>query len=482
VEPGRIIGGKYRIRRLIGEGGMGAVWSAVHEALDRTVAIKFLRPAGADAETASARFVTEAKSAARVKHRFVVDVFDFGITEDGIYYMVQELLEGEELADCLVHGPAWEVRDVVSFIAQCLSGLEAVHQAGIVHRDLKPENIFVMRDSDGRYPKLLDFGISKLADASGARASGRPPPVRIPGRAKQLTTKGTTVGTPWYMSPEQLRGRRDLDGRADLYSIGVILYEWLVGRVPYEHENTAELSLQIASASATPLITFRPDLGHGLSSVVARALAPEPDQRFASAAAMREALTEILPSIPSAFSVVQKSAKGAPIGARTEVLLKSAKSPFHEDDDAHGDVAGMGSSRIQPWMWAVGAAIVLALSTLPFLLHPEPPRAGAAAHPAPTQRDGHAATPGDVEGAAMRAPAAAREPVAPQPPAPVVEALPSEPSAPAASDPEVTEPGRESRAKRPASAGAKPAAGSSRATRSAGRAKTDKKVIRTLDF
>lgn len=483
MEPGRIIGGKYRIRRLIGEGGMGAVWSAVHEALDRTVAIKFLRPAGADAETASARFVTEAKSAARVKHRFVVDVFDFGITEDGIYYMVQELLEGEELADCLVHGPAWEVRDVVSFIAQCLSGLEAVHQAGIVHRDLKPENIFVMRDSDGRYPKLLDFGISKLADASGARASGRPPPVRIPGRAKQLTTKGTTVGTPWYMSPEQLRGRRDLDGRADLYSIGVILYEWLIGRVPYEHENTAELSLQIASGSATPLITFRPDLGHGLSSVVARALAPEPDQRFASAAAMREALTEILPSIPSAFSVVQKSAKGAPIGARTEVLLKSAKSPFHEDDDPRDQTPGIGPSRMRPWMWAVGAAIVIGLSTLPFLLHPEPPRAGAAGHPASAQHEAHAATPEDVPGAL--APAPAVEPVASRPSGPVVEALPSEPSAPippdsAASDPESQR--TQNRAKRPSSASAKSAAGSSKTPRSAARAKSDKKVIRTLDF
>jgi len=483
VEPGRIIGGKYRIRRLIGEGGMGAVWSAVHEALDRTVAIKFLRPAGADAETASARFVTEAKSAARVKHRFVVDVFDFGITEDGIYYMVQELLEGEELAECMVHGPAWEVRDVVSFVAQCLSGLEAVHQAGIVHRDLKPENIFVMRDSDGRYPKLLDFGISKLADAH-SKASGRPPPVRIPGRAKQLTTKGTTVGTPWYMSPEQLRGRRDLDGRADLYSIGVILYEWLVGRVPYEHENTAELSLQIASGSATPLITFRPDLGHGLSSVVARALAPEPDQRFASAAAMREALTEILPSIPSAFSVVQKSAKGAPIGARTEVLLKSAKSPFHEDDDPRGNIAGMGPSRMRPWMWVVGAAIVIGLSTLPFLLHSEPPRAGAAGHPADAQREAHAATPEDVR-SAIPAPAPTVEPVVSRPSGPVVEALPSESSAPSPADASASDRERErtqKREKRPSSAAAKAAAGSSKPTRSAARAKTDKKLFRTLDF
>ncbi len=429
---------------------MGSVWSAVHEALGRTVAIKLLRSTGADAGTASARFVAEAKSAARVKHRFVVDVFDFGITEEGVYYMVQELLEGEELANCIEHGPAWEVRDVVSFVAQCLSGLEAVHQAGIVHRDLKPENIFVMRDSDGRYPKLLDFGISKVSEASSATPPGRPPPVRIPGRAKQLTTQGTTVGTPWYMSPEQLRGRRDLDGRADLYSIGVILYEWLIGRVPYEHQNTAELSLQIASGSCAPLVTFRPDLGHGLSSVVARALAPEPDQRFASAAAMRDALTEILPSLPSGFSVVQNAATGASMGGHTEALLKSASSPFDEQNDAPTVV--LGTRRIQPWMWAVGAALVLGLSALPFLLHPEPPRAGAtAAHP--------------------------RAPMRSEPPRPTATA--ASPSATAV--PKVPVPTVEPLVTAPAKSRAR----SSTSTRSrdrARRAKANKKVIRTLDF
>lgn len=477
MEAGRIIGGKYRIRRLIGEGGMGAVWSAVHEALDRTVAIKFLRPTGADAETASARFVTEAKSAARVKHRFVVDVFDFGITEDGVYYMVQELLEGEELADCIVQGPAWEVRDVVSFTCQCLSGLEAVHQAGIVHRDLKPENIFVMRDSDGRYPKLLDFGISKLAESGPTKHSGRPP--RPAGRVKQLTTKGTTLGTPWYMSPEQLRGRRDLDGRADLYSVGVILYEWLTGRVPYEQENVAELSLQIASGSATPLVSFRPELGHALSSVVARALSPEPEGRFASASAMRDALTELLPSLPSGFSVVQKAAKAAPIGVKTELMLQSAANPFGSDEEPQ--VGGLASlSRIRPTLWVVGALIVVGLLSLPFILHPEPPRAGAA--PAP-----------------MRA--TTTEPVAPQP----VVTQKGEAAAPAEGDsagiPAAMEPAQVPRTvHKEGVQGAEPPSAATRErperrareapegaverkpSRSSGRTKTDKKVIRTLDF
>jgi len=389
VEAGRIIGGKYRLRRQVGEGGMGAVWSAVHETLDRTVAIKFLRTTGgADAETASARFVSEARSAARVKHRFVVDVFDFGITEDGISYMVQELLEGEELADCMDHGPAWQVRDVVSFVAHCLSGLESVHQAGIVHRDLKPENIFVMRDSDGRTPKLLDFGISKLSHSSS--------PSMHPGktgRVKQLTSQGMTVGTPLYMSPEQLRGRKELDGRADIYSMGVILYEWLTGRVPYEEDNVAELSLKVASGSAIPLISLRPEIGHGLSSVVAKALAPEANERFATATEFREALLALVPTLPEAWAIVQKSSRGQPISPRTDLLLASAHSPFGDEErDLPTGLISFGARRIRPWMIATGAALLAGLVCLPFFLHSRPGRANAApesvqtAHPVPAEK------------------------------------------------------------------------------------------------
>ncbi len=225
MEVGLIVAGKYRLRKQIGEGAMGSVWAAVHEALDRHVAIKFLTPSQEEREVASARFVREAKSAARVKHRFVVDVFDFGVTDDGLYYMVQELLDGQELAVSIQHDQPWRAREAVQFVMQCLSGLDAVHKSGLVHRDLKPENVFVVRDNDGRFPKLLDFGISKVAEAAApSRPSASPP---APGakrpRLKQLTKVGVTLGTPCYMAPEQLRGSRDLDARADLYSVGVLL-------------------------------------------------------------------------------------------------------------------------------------------------------------------------------------------------------------------------------------------------------------------
>jgi serine/threonine protein kinase len=458
VEAGRIVGGKYRLRRLIGEGGMGSVWAAVHEALDRTVAIKFLRPSDIDAETASARFVAEARSAAKVKHRFVVDVFDFGISEDGIYYMVQELLEGEELAACVGHGPAWEVRDAVKFIAECLSGLEAVHQAGIVHRDLKPENIFVIRDDSGRTPKLLDFGISKVQQPTGSTRVGA-----RTGRQRQLTGQDATVGTPWYMSPEQLRGRKDLDGRADIYSVGVILYEWLTGRVPYQDENVAELSLQIASGSASALVTLRPELGHALSGIVAKALAPEPQERFASASELRDALLAVVPQLPvSTFTLVQRPLSAHPqaIGAATALLLQSARNPFADNDRGERLVSSLRRlrrSRLKPWMIVAAGGLALLAATVAILRS--------------DTGSGHASAAEEQLGAAriVLKPQVTQlekppEPAVPAPP-PLVEATAPTPAEPVL---EAREPRDESRSSRRSSRRE-----SKRGTR---------KVIRTLDF
>jgi hypothetical protein len=341
VKVGEIVGGKYRLLRQIGEGGMGSVWSAVHLLLDRQVAIKFLNVSGADAAIVSERFAREAQSAARVSHRYVVDVFDFGVTEDGTYFMVQELLNGESLAHCMSHGPAWDVRDLIRFIGRCLAGLDAVHTAGIVHRDMKPENVFVARDTEGPFPKLLDFGICHVRRAT---ASEPPPSLKAaqnspnPAKAKSARKHAATMteGTPAYMAPEQLRGQRDLDGRADLYSVGVMLYELLSGRLPYEQSDPVELVANIEARAAVPLNVLRPDLGDALSDIVMRTLAPERSERFSSAAELRAELLALVPSMSDALAVWQGEVLALPIGTKTERILSAAASPFAADEPTTG--------------------------------------------------------------------------------------------------------------------------------------------------
>lgn len=361
MEVGLVVAGKYRLREQIGVGAMGAVWAAVHEALDRPVAIKFLTPSQEDRVTAAARFVREAKSVARVKHRFVVDVFDFGVTDDGFYYMVLELLEGQELATCLRREEPWRVRDAIQFAMQCLSGLDAVHKSGLVHRDLKPENIYVVRDNDGRFPKLLDFGISKIAEeetpatATAAPSTG---PGRRP-RLRQLTRVGITLGTPCYMSPEQLRGRRDLDGRADLYAMGVLLYQWVTGHVPYNHDNLAELAQLVASRSASTVSHLRPELGSQLSQAIMRALAPERDSRFQDAQEMRSALADALESIPPTAKCLKAGVRRPAAPVKTQLVMSPLRSPLAEHIATLKRITPRFMRNIPVWAWAVATLALL---------------------------------------------------------------------------------------------------------------------------
>jgi serine/threonine protein kinase len=378
VKVGEIVGDKYRLLRQIGEGGMGSVWSAVHLMLDRQVAIKFLNVCGADAAIVSERFAREAQSAARVSHRYVVDVFDFGVTEDGVHYMVQELLSGESLAHCMGHGPAWDVRDLLRFIGRCLAGLDAVHTAGIVHRDMKPENVFVARDTEGPFPKLLDFGICHVRRAtisdpppSLKAATNSPNPAKAKSARKHLSTM--TEGTPAYMAPEQLRGQRDLDGRADLYSVGVMLYEWLTGRLPYEQGEPAELVAAIDARTCVPLCVLRPDLGAELSDIVQRTLAPERNERFSSAAELRAELLALVPSMPDALAMVQGEMFALPIGTKTERILSAAASPFAADEPITGTQPALVMEN--PWrarvptLAAVAAFVLLGTWGLSRLSH-----------------------------------------------------------------------------------------------------------------
>jgi serine/threonine-protein kinase len=435
-----VVAGKYRLREQIGEGAMGTVWAAVHEALDRQVAIKFLVPSQEDRDTAAARFVREAKSAARLKHRFVVDVFDFGVTDDGYYFMVQELLEGQELASTMRLPERWKVHDAVQFLTRCLSGLDAVHRAGLVHRDLKPENIFVVRDNDGCFPKLLDFGISKVLASEPGRPVGEATGPRP--RMKQLTRVGVTLGTPVYMSPEQLRGLPDLDGRSDLYSVGVLLYQWLTGHLPYASTNLVELVLQIDARSAPTLAELRPELGHALSQALVRSLEPKREDRFADAQAMREALVSALASVPGSALCASVSGQLRAAPAKTEVMLAPLSSPVSEHVATLRRLVprALRTVRAVPLAWRLAIATCFALLVLAFSLLREA-RPGIASAAEEGRKENNL-----VIGAPPPAPSVA-------PSAPVVQPIVSAPS----EDQEPVKPARRPRAKKRGRA--KPAAG-----------------------
>ena len=280
LHVGDIVADRYRLLGHLGDGGSASVWKAEDRTLAREVAIKFLY---AQDERYKAeleeQFLREARLACAVKHRNVIQTVDFGQTDDGQAYMVMELLRGDDLGERMGDGPLMRIDEAASVVAQILRGLIAVHDAGIVHRDLKPENVYLENDGEGVFPKILDFGIAKSVDKQRT------------GRRSVLTTKeGVVVGTPEYMSPEQARGMPNIDVRSDVWSVGVILFELLTGRLPFDHPYAGELIIQICTTDAPLVIDLRPEVGTALSEVVAKALTRDREQRFQTAAEMLEAL------------------------------------------------------------------------------------------------------------------------------------------------------------------------------------------------
>lgn len=273
---GTVLDGRYRLIRKIGEGGMATVWEAEHMTLGSAVAVKFLRFGALQSQQARERFLREARVSASVRHRNVVEIQDFGVTEDGNPYLVMELLRGETLAAMLSRQGILPVAEAARMVSLILRGLIAVHEQGIIHRDLKPQNVFIVDDPDGSYPKLLDFGVCRAAD---------PEPT-----ARNLTREGTILGTLEYMSPEQARGLRDVDTRTDVYAAGAILYDALTGRLPYEAKATGDLLVKIACEVPTSIAAYRPDLPEPVVEVVMKSIAKLREDRYQSAREMREAL------------------------------------------------------------------------------------------------------------------------------------------------------------------------------------------------
>jgi tRNA A-37 threonylcarbamoyl transferase component Bud32 len=268
---GEVLAGTYRLDALIGEGGMGAVFRGRHVLLRRDVAIKVLHPDFSRDPELVKRFDREAQSAARLNHPNCIQVTEFGSTEEGMKYLVMQLLEGTELQNIL-DGPVEPLR-ACDLILQILRGLEHAHGQGVVHRDLKPQNIFVTRDHEGREVlKLVDFGIAKIIGGDGAH--------------DQMTRAGMVFGTPQYMSPEQALGL-EIDARADLYAVGVLLYQMVTGRLPFNGDDPVALIRMQVSTEPPPL---PPSVPQELAAVIMRLLAKQKEQRFPDARTVRIAL------------------------------------------------------------------------------------------------------------------------------------------------------------------------------------------------
>ncbi|MBK7399637.1 MAG: protein kinase [Myxococcales bacterium] len=266
LEPNSLFG-KYRIVRLIGKGGMGAVYEAVHTDLDKRIALKILPQSVSSDPLVHARFVREGQLASRIRHPNVVDVTDVGVAES-TPYMVMEFLEGEDLGTLLDRARPLPVMDLADIILPVIAAVGAAHDAGVVHRDIKPENVYLANARGGTIPKLLDFGISKVA----ASIAG----------SNDLTKTSSLLGTPYYMSPEQVRGAKNVDSRSDLYALGVILYECSTGYRPFEDDNLYNLLLTIVSEKVVPPRQHNPHLPEAFEAVVMKAMARDLKDRYAN--------------------------------------------------------------------------------------------------------------------------------------------------------------------------------------------------------
>ena len=300
-QTGTVIAEKYRIERLIARGGMGAVYAATHLVSGKRVAVKWMLPTLGQIAGARERFIGEACATARIDHPNIVDIYDVG-NDGGSVYLVMEYLHGETLSDRLEREQI-SAQEAITLLMPALRGVAAAHAHGVIHRDLKPDNIFLCRTAEGEplEPKVLDFGISKITGPES--------------RDHSLTRSGAVLGTPYYMSPEQVRGARDVDERADVYAFGVMLYEALTGQRPFDAETYNQLILKIATETPAPMTSLNPTVDERLVAVIERSMAREPVLRYPSIEALATALEPFAGGVRfrTSASLAQRSTPSLPV-------------------------------------------------------------------------------------------------------------------------------------------------------------------------
>ncbi len=296
---GSTIADRYRLEGVLGVGGMGAVYKALHLFTDQRCALKLLHASVATSTTAAARFLREAKASNAIKHPAIVDVRDAGRASDGALYLAFELLEGQDLGAAIMERKVGTTM-LVDIAVQVLEALQVAHDSGFVHRDIKPANIFLVPQDEGVRAKLLDFGIARRVEdqEEGPDRSDR----------SGLTQAGAVIGTPYYMSPEQMAGEK-VDGRADLWALAVVMYITLTGQLPFKAKNYVALMAQMLSQGPPSVLSLRPSVPTGVARVVETALRPTLEQRYASASKMAQAL-RALQMTPAASSEPEPSTRG----------------------------------------------------------------------------------------------------------------------------------------------------------------------------
>ena len=378
VVEGEIVSGRYRVERVLGIGGMGVVVAATHLQLDQRVALKFLLPDAAAYPEVIERFAREARAAVQIRSEHVARVMDVGNLEDGAPFMVMEYLEGRDLAAVVRSVGRLSVEDTVDYVLQAGEAIAEAHRLGIIHRDLKPSNLFLV-ESHGvgsGTVKVLDFGISKATSLLGQG---------------NMTQSAAMLGSPAYMSPEQMDSARDVDVRTDIWSLGLVVYELLAGVLPFAGDSLPKLCMEIATRPPAPLRNARPDVPAGLEAVVARCLQKDRTKRFDSVSDLAIALGPFAPrrsllSIERIRALGTRSGAGAPssssVPGLAEPRVATALAPSGRT--THTGWGKTSGNRAPSWPWtlsAVGVVACVAAVGAALLLRAPQPHASAGSDP-----------------------------------------------------------------------------------------------------